>query len=596
MIKYFKRQSKSTKIKYTYFLICLLIIVFIGIFQFTRALFINRTKEVVTNIKVGDLRYEFSSVDFNEDTTNIVLTANEEKTSTIKITNLNQIDTKYELYYEPNLEGLEIKYTKNSDEIAGRIPANETITIILNLNNTTSNEITITFKMNSGYGHNELALKNLIVDEYQSSTENIEVDIVDNMIPVAWNESTLIKADKTNQDNNWYDYDNQKWANAVLVTDASRNGIKSSAVGTTIDDANVLAYFTYIPRYKYLLWNTNNNVNCLNDNCNSQNITVEFENKTITKSTGSNNGEYLTHPAFTFGDSELNGIWIGKFTTSANPTSECYSNSFAFTCNNTDINPYIKPNLGMWRNIDISNMFLSAKKFVNYGLTSSNADSHMMKNMEWGAVAYLSQSKFGKKGNNDFSIYYREVYPNNYVSMQYNNERLTGCSGGYPRAGFIPYECDYPYPGQSSESFGASTTGNIYGIYDMAGGVYEYLMGQIVATAGTPIGTFNPDSSSGTWSVTPERKYYDSYAYNDDGWSHERGHLGDATKEVLTTFGSMSGAWYDDDSWFPDSSSIWFMRGGTFTSTGVTVGIFGFNPGAGYPMANHGFRSVLVFE
>ena len=89
MIEYFKRQSKSTKIKITYFLICLLIIVFIGIFQYTRALFINRSKEIVTNIRVGDLRYKVTSADFNASSTNISLASNEEKASTIKITNSN---------------------------------------------------------------------------------------------------------------------------------------------------------------------------------------------------------------------------------------------------------------------------------------------------------------------------------------------------------------------------------------------------------------------------------------------------------------------------------------------------------------------------
>ena len=35
-----------------------------------------------------------------------------------------------------------------------------------------------------------------------------------------------------------------------------------------------------------------------------------------------------------------------------------------------------------------------------FGLKSSELDSHMMKNMEWGAVAYLSASKYGLYNTN----------------------------------------------------------------------------------------------------------------------------------------------------------------------------------------------------
>ena len=165
-----------------------------------------------------------------------------------------------------------------------------------------------------------------------------------------------------------------------------------------------------------------------------------------------------------------------------------------------------------------------------------------------------------------------------------------------PQAAYDPYECPNSYPSQNLDALGASTTGNIYGIYDMAGGVYEYVMGQVVESEDTPIGTFNPDSSSGEWNVIPETKYYDSYAYDTNELTHERGQLGDATKETLNSFGSSYGSWYGDFSLFPEANSIWFMRGGVFTSTSTTVGILGFNYATGFPMANHGFRSILVFE
>ena len=39
-------------------------------------------------------------------------------------------------------------------------------------------------------------------------------------------------------------------------------------------------------------------------------------------------------------------------------------------------------------------------------------NSHAMKSDEWASVAYLSQSKYGKLGNTDFSGANKEVYQN----------------------------------------------------------------------------------------------------------------------------------------------------------------------------------------
>ena len=73
--------------------------------------------------------------------------------------------------------------------------------------------------------------------------------------------------------------------------------------------------YVWIPRYKYKLFNVSGATTS------AQMIEIEFENSTTSKSSGSQNGEWLTHPAFTFGTTELNGIWVGKFE-SSNSTSD----------------------------------------------------------------------------------------------------------------------------------------------------------------------------------------------------------------------------------------------------------------------------------
>ena len=100
-----------------------------------------------------------------------------------------------------------------------------------------------------------------------------------------------------------------------------------------------------------------------------------------------------------------------------------------------------------------------------YGFSESG-NLHMMKNDEWGAVAYLSQSKYGKYGNNDYIGSNKKIYINN------DSSYTTGHSGGRPSAGYSSSDIKYKYndmtnlgEGKGQVGPGASTTGNIYGIY-----------------------------------------------------------------------------------------------------------------------------------
>ena len=109
-------------------------------------------------------------------------------------------------------------------------------------------------------------------------------------------------------------------------------------------------------------------------------------------SEGSNN--WYTPDAFTFGNEELSGIWVGKFETSSSDPSLGYGGE-----NTTSLDPMIKPNVTSWRGINVSNIYQVGLKLSlvgnRYGF-SENMNSHAMRNDEWGAVAYLSQSRYGK--------------------------------------------------------------------------------------------------------------------------------------------------------------------------------------------------------
>ena len=81
-----------------------------------------------------------------------------------------------------------------------------------------------------------------------------------------------------------------------------------------------------------------------------------------------------------------------------------------------------------------------------------------MKNDEWGAVAYLSKSKYGKQNE--------EVWINNSSSY------ITGSAGNIASAvSNAGTTNDYT----STQGVKASTTGTVYGVYDMSGGAWEYV-------------------------------------------------------------------------------------------------------------------------
>ena len=212
----------------------------------------------------------------------------------------------------------------------------------------------------------------------------------------------------------------------------------------------------------------------------------------------------------------------------------------------------------------------------------------MTKNMEWGAVAYLTQSRYGRCTNGTCD----EIYLNNSSSY------YTGRSGGSPEASSVTYG-SYSYDDylisdsnekttkEVSMGAGASTTGNIYGIYDMSGGE-EYVMGNVADGDG-----FNPRSAGDVWNtVTPLEKYYDiytigmSYGFSED---YKRGKLGDATKEILNSVGIV-GSWYDGWSLMPEYFTMpWFSRG----SNNVNTSIFSYSRSNG-SSSDYSSRTVLT--
>ena len=544
-----------------------------------------------TNVTAGTMSIEFTdgdqvSLDKAVPGDSVTKTFKVKNTGTlaatynISLTDLTNtfVDQTDLVYTLTSTNGANVSETKMPNA-AGYLVVNQSITP----NETQEYSLKITFKetndnqddnQHKQFGATIKITTETVATVYKDATGAATPELAQGFIPVKYDATgNVVVADTTQE---WYDYANHDWANAVLVNCAdttikdkyfnSDMTLKSSTVGTTISMSDILQMYVWIPRYKYLLWNAENG------SSDPQAITIVFESKDTAKSTGSTNGTYLTHPAFTFGDTELNGIWVGKFETSGTTT-----------------NLTIKPNVTSLRNTTVGDMFNATRNeeltySSNFGIDNTKVDTHMMKNMEWGAVAYLSSSIYGRYSDASTCISSGcETWINN------NSGMITGCSGASVSASYDSTNTTACASGYDWTTLGvnASTTGNLYGIYDMSGGAFEYVMGNMVDSSGN----YYPSSSGLT---TVDSKYYDSYAYSAvNDTDHARGKLGDATKETLKTFGSGDGGWYGDSPYLPNYKYSWFVRSSNY-SVHTSTGVFAFFRGNGGADSTGSFRSAVA--
>ena len=458
-------------------------------------------------------------------------------------------------------------------------------------------------------------------------TKPNEPELTSNMIPVYYDEasSSWKKADSKNskEEYKWYDYDNKIWANAVTVTETNRTTYLNASVGTTIPMDAINTMWVWIPRYTYTYLNTNT----------PQEIDITFEKGTSSSGTiscsdtatgtsstsetctDSTNGSLIagtstyTHPAFWWDKNdnntresgeELTGIWVGKFEVSSDTTcSASREDAVGSGCNLQTIRPKIIPNATSWRGAmvgtffnDIYNMRESGNQ---YGFKTTD-ETHMMKNMEWGAVTYLYHSKYGRCINGTCE----EVTINNCSNF------ITGIGADTVSASESSTTCTTDANKYNrAKGVLASTTGNIYGIYDMSGGAVEYMMGDMISSTGVMMSgnqtKYNAHSGftgylyrggnyTGTYDF-PNKRYYDKYSYGTSSAEYTRGKLGDATKEMAPS-SSSERAWYSDSASFPQSYNSWFLRGSHY-NYGSDAGLFSFQRGCGDANSYYSARAVV---
>ena len=335
------------------------------------------------------------------------------------------------------------------------------------------------------------------------------------MIPVYYDEDNKVwkKADETNKgEHKWYDYDAKQWANIVTVSDENKQ-LRNAEVDTEIPMYAITTFFVWIPRYAYSI-TSNYQVGSTSDADTVSTIDVTFLKgntntgvdgvtyETDYDETKVNVGEAtpkIVHPGFTLGNSQITGIWGAKFEASGLNGTQAVGN--ASSGSSAPVEPaedgstYVRilPSQISWRHITIGESeYQSMKMSTNtekYGWTIA-VNSHLMKNSEWGAVAYLCYSKYGS------------VPKINGAGIDASKDGSTWYYDMYTGAGPVSAASEGRYETFTEETNGyntdlgklASTTGTVYGVYDMSGGAWE----RVAAYLDNGNGNLNSQGQSST--------------------------------------------------------------------------------------------------
>ena len=499
---------------------------------------------------------------------------------------------------------------------------------------------------------------NSVAVDYGDGVGHVQVDYDKNMIPIIYDESAstwrvVTDAQLEESADSWFNYNGgynssgRRWANALTVSTYSlpffrnkQSGVDPDTSIVTANNPDILGYWVYIPRYAYKAQRRD----ASNSEVSAQNFDIVFETNSdpVKQPIECNTGDYqtcvknqygesalnypnttsqddqlnnqtawATHPAFTWKytqaingfdqTTELNGFWIGKFETTGTRTA-----------------PTVKPNQHANVSEYIGEFYSAAKSIgvddpnnkyggANYDDTTSGLTpnshhltaltSHMLKNSEWGAVVYLSASRYGAGVNNvkNNAAYLADGSTD--ADGDLSSYGATGCGlavsgtdGNYDAGALSATTiesstaCGYTTSAYNG-SLGvlASTTNNVYGVYDMGGGVLEYVMGNYAGDDLSQSGGRTAYMATAT--RLPYADLYNIINNSSCTWNtNGSGCGGHALFETAY--------WGGDQSNFVNSSLSWFIRGGKLG--GGPSGVFASDYDDGYTYSDRGFRVALL--
>ena len=462
--------------------------------------------------------------------------------------------------------------------------------------------------------------------------------------------------DTTSSDAEWYSYEDKKWANAKTEDGSMWVWIPRYAYRIHKENGIETQKFDIV----FLVG--------LTDNYYDENGKLQTaQRQTSEDQTIVTNGDtYTVHPAFTNEssinyanggwDKELAGIWVAKFEagyasgnnsapvkassvnysqmTSIVPAKEAgTTNTVTTTARNWLDGEYsIKNGTNYeWKDgketaikyptfqgltysmnyINMNDAFKISRVLAEneniYGFSNTSTDSHLMKNSEWGAVAYLSDSEYGLNGND---IILNNVTLSNSIKSVYG---VTGCAGETYDGNNVSTTIEAInnktqegiYTWREKKGILASSTGTIYGIYDLSGGSWERTSAMInnkeknlYIYGNELMKNLNNGGSSKYVIVYP-------YDFNEDSitsanidnasllnYDKNSKIYGDAIRETSIK-GIGESSWGSDFSYFTSKNMMFSARGGDYGSK-TKSGLFAFHRADGTSFYGRGFRSVLV--
>ncbi len=531
---------------------------------------------------------------------------------------------------------------------------NETVT---NIDTSKVDKYTITYTLADSSGKTGMSLERIVRVTMIHSVANGPYLNTSEMKAVYWNESgdefetNSFELAETEDDIIYnttlynYSFDDDIYELGTDTYDVEWAKKPRWANAKTIDDGS---YWVWIPRYAYKITyysdEARTKLSSNNEKTKYGYIDVIFLYGTSNNQFKDKQGnirtlpdDYIVHPAFqemsqeeaTEGNRlgkwklELTGIWVAKYeasqeiltstengekwvarTTDVDTGNILTTNALnainETSTSDTQIRVVSKPSVTSWRGI--------ANKYIYQNCLKMNEflGTHQMKNSEWGAVAYLTYSVYGRNGNelavNQCTSYYTGGGPGKGDSKIYNSAYEYNES---------TFSGDYAY--NTTQGKLASTTGNIYGIYDMSGGAWEYTA-SYVNNGNDSLMTYGNDPENSEDNLVNDSEvtrtienmitkqiYLSTTSSGEDTQSDdynlckdENGNLlvyGDAVYEI-STYSSGNNSWCYECSSFPFSYYPFFGRGGG-RSNPSSAGVFYFDENDGKDYVDHGFRPVI---
>lgn len=384
------------------------------------------------------------------------------------------------------------------------------------------------------------------IDSTHTDSLGITPKLGQGMIPVKYQENDGYWQVTTASDPEWFNYEKGKWANVMLQDEIEMDS-------TTGQITRAGSMFVYIPRFAYQMEKTNYHTSTagkisikfieLNNKCkDGSNITIEDATNSSVAGTAKNaTTNFIVHPAFKESNN-LEGFWVAKYEASHKDAGNTSSQT-----GTKDLK--IKAGVTSWRNISIIDAVSKCTGITltgnAYGLQQDSKAS-LITNEQWSAISYLSQSIYGKNAKIDNNT---------------NSNMVTGSGGN-----------------------GNSTTGNVYGVYDMAGGTWEYVLGFLQASSITGI-------SELLGADIPKSLY--AGTSTDAATNYNANSLTSLWEYSAT--GLNNTAWDGTTSNFITTSNPFFIRGGAQNAS-ATSGIFAYGAKSGAADNGVSFRPSIIVK